>query len=232
MLSHNTEAKPYRSIRLYGGVYASGDLRRLDEESLRAKLEKPTTWKNKVILNVMHSTHSTQHVPFHLFSKSLVLRTCCSTNETKLLLQLKWQDFKFDRQKTHKPTFTLKKAICWLHTCKMWPVTLTSRKKSTAMTWKVGLILRMVWISFHSLATKYVLQILTGDAWLFPSPDPQNRTTPLQNITKCYWKVEKNHSNVITFNVFTGFTARSFPVYKENIHRQLHKELMEKLHCL
>lgn len=30
----------------------------------------------------------------------------------------------------------------------------TSRRKSTAMIWKVGLILRMVWISFHSLATK------------------------------------------------------------------------------
>lgn len=158
MLSHNTEAKPYRSIRLYGGVYSSGDLRRLDEESLRAKLEKPTTWKHNFKCYAL-DTNSTQHVPFHLFSKALVLRMCCSTNETKLLLQLKLQDFK-------------------------WPVTLTSRKKSTAMTWKVGLILRMVWISFHSLATKYVLQILTGDAWLFPSPDPQNRTTPLQNATE------------------------------------------------
>lgn len=50
---------------------------------------------------------------------------------------------------------------------------LTSRKKSTAMTWKVGLILRMVWISFHSLATKYVLQMLTVGAWVFPSPQPE-----------------------------------------------------------
>lgn len=64
-----------------------------------------------------------------------------------------------------------------LHIWQICAERLTSRKKSTEITWKVGLILRMVWISFHSLAKKYVLQMLTVGAAVFPSPHPENMYT-------------------------------------------------------
>lgn len=45
------------------------------------------------------------------------------------------------------------------------------------MTWKVGLILRMVCIVFHSLATVYVLQMVTEEESCFESPVAEIETS-------------------------------------------------------
>lgn len=57
--------------------------------------------------------------------------------------------------------------------CVQWrQIVHTSKKKRTVSTWKSGLIFRTVWISFHSLATKYVLHMLTGTVALRTPPSP------------------------------------------------------------
>lgn len=45
------------------------------------------------------------------------------------------------------------------------------------------------------------------------------------------WEAHKRKTK-ITLHVFTSFSTRSFPVYEENIHRELNKNLVKKLNSL
>ena len=75
----------------------------------------------------------------------------------------------------------------------------TCPKSNTRQSSRVWLIFVMDWISFHSLATKYVLQILTGAvavvgvAWLAPTGWLEVKSTPLglsqsmKNTSTVHW---------------------------------------------
>lgn len=113
----------------------------------------------------------------------------------------------------------------------------TSRKKRTVSIWKSGLIFLTVWISFHSLATKYVLQMLTGTVALRTPPSPgqgekMSKSISPHLLSKGSKRILVQIFILITFDCFKNFSFRPFPINKEYIYGHLGYEFMQKLQSL